>query len=96
MHSVFLRNNVNTPGLKFSKAAQDLRHQRVRVFKAIRFCSQDDDSKSEAGELLLVRQAPIHREEDVVVGGSADEAQEFSVFDARPTGARNRLDVVAG
>ena len=96
MRSILLRDNVNVSGLEFSEAAQDLWHQWVRVLKAIRLCPQDDDGKSEARELLLVRQALVHREEDAVVGGVPNEAQEFAVFDACPTSTRNCQDIVAG
>lgn len=83
-------------GPKFREASQDLGHQRVRVLKAIRLCPQDDDDKRQAGELLLVRQTLVHCEEDVVVGGLSNEAQEFAVLDARPTGPRDGQDIVAG
>ena len=96
MRSVLLRDNVNVAGLEFSEAAQELWHQWVRVLKAVRLCPQDDDGKSEARELLLVRQALVHREEDVVVGGVPDVAQEFAVFDTCPTSTRNCQDIVAG
>ena len=47
-------------------------------------------------ELLLVRQAFVHRQENVELPGRGDEPEQLAVFDARPAGARHGLDFVAG
>lgn len=82
-------------GLKFGKLPKHFRHQRMRVFKAIRFGPQHHDGKRQVIEPLLTRQVFIHREEDIEFSGVGNEAQQFSVFDARPARLRNGLNFVA-
>jgi hypothetical protein len=94
--SIRLRQNIDVAGLNPSKLPKHFRHQRVRVFKAIRFGPQHHDGKRHIFEFLLVWQVLIHREEDIKSAGVGDKAQELSVFDARPARARNGLNFVAG
>lgn len=90
------RQNINMTGLEFGEAAKRFRHQRMRVFKAIRFGPQNNDGKRQVLNLLLVRQAFVHREEDIEFAGVGNKAQKLAVLDARPTRARNSLDFVSG
>jgi len=94
--SIRLRQNINVAWLKSGELPEHFRHQRVRVFKAIGFCPQDHDGKRQVFDFLLVRQSFIHREKDIKFFGVRDEAQELSIFDARPASARDGQDFVAG
>ena len=86
----------NLPGLKFRQTTKYFWHQRMCIFKTIRFGSQDNDCKRKIFELLLMRQIFIHREKNIEVIRIGDQTQELSVFDASPSGAWNGLNVVAG
>ena len=68
----------------------------MRVLKAIRFGPQHHDGKGQVFELLLMRQAFIHREEDIKLARIRNEPQKLPVLDARPTRAENCLDFVTG
>jgi hypothetical protein len=66
------------------------------IFKTIRFGSQDNDCKWKIFELLLLRQIFIHREKNIEVARVGNQTQQFSIFDASPTGAWNGLNVMVG
>ena len=83
-------------GLEFGKAAENFGHQRTDVFDVVGGRPQNHDGEGKGFELLLVRQTFVHRQEDVKLAGGGDELEEFAVLDARPTGARDGLNFVAG
>lgn len=54
----------------------------------------DDDPEREPSHWLLELDAPVHRDQDIVV--AAHPAQEIAILDAGPPAADHGINVVAG
>ena len=91
-----LGQNIDVAGLKSGEAAEKFRHQRPGVFDAVGGRSQNHDGEGKGFELLLMWQAFVHRQKDVKLAGIGDEPEQLAVLDARPTGARDSLHLMAG
>ena len=60
------------------------RHQRKQILQPIRACAEDDDRNTRRGDILLITQIAIHRDEDLEACVS-HQAEEVTVALTRPT-----------
>ena len=64
------------------------RHQRKQILQPIRACAEDDDRNTRRGDIVLITQIAIHRDENLEACVS-HQAEEFTVSLTRPTFPRH-------
>jgi len=89
------RQRINATGHETGYSAENLRPEREDMLQAIGLGAQHDNGKRKGSGSTLGRQIPVHCEENVKFPGIRNMPEQPAVFEAGPSGLRDRRNLMA-